>query len=95
MPFPVNVGCIERISVHSQWIGFANPSFVSEDLEVIRWQEQFVVNRRVRRANPARDMDDRPDDMEAVAPTPESLERLLLALDKPRLDHPQPEHTKR
>jgi hypothetical protein len=92
MPLPHNVECIERISIHSQWIGFADPCFRSEDLEVVRHGDRFIVNSLTRRTNYGPGTGTRPGDMDRVAPTPEALERLLLAIEKPPLEHPQPEN---
>ena len=47
---------------------------------------------RTRKTNDGPDTDARPGDMDTVAPTPEALERLLLAIEKPPLEHPQPEN---
>ena len=92
MPLPHNVECIERISVHSHWLGFANPCFRSEDLVVVREHEQFIVNSLARRTNDGPETDARPGDRDTVAPTPDALERLLLAIEKPPLENPQPEN---
>jgi hypothetical protein len=92
MPLPQNVECIERIFVRSQWIGFADPCFRSEDLEVVRRHELFIVNSLTRRTNYGPETDARPGDMDTVAPTPEAVERLLFAIEKPPLGHPQPEN---
>ena len=92
MPLSHNVESIERISVHSRWLGFANPCLRLEDLEVVRRNQQMIVNSLTRRTNDGPDTDARAGDTDTVAPTPEALEQLLLAIEKPPLEHPWPEN---
>lgn len=61
-------------------------------MEVVRRHEQFIVNSLTRRTNHGPETAARPGDMDSVAPTAEAIERLLLAIEKPPLEHPQPEN---
>src|SRR4051812_17713092 len=52
MSRPLKVESIERISVHSRWLGFGDPRSIAEDLEVANLRGQFVVSGRCRRRGP-------------------------------------------